>query len=315
MSNTSSGTPAMWHKDTSRFGVKMMQKMGWKSGVGLGLRENGTVTHLRVDRKYDTLGIGADKNKDWQDVINNYDILLSNLNKNLSNGTTTETHNDDDDDDDTQNETCGLGHTSALTAPLSAKPSCLSSPAPMFVSAAAATSSSSFSAATSFVSSSTPATPATPAGAVGGSVPVDRHPLKGNEKRTRYKKLDRASYLHRATEEQRCELFGKTKSQESQSQSLTSAVPALEVCPVTVSTSSVQDYFANLAAGVRSGDAEATTVPDAGEEHSHRKRKKGQKTAEEPDSHGTLTKKERRKKDKEQKEKRKRKAKRRKITE
>ncbi|SCV02434.1 LAME_0H00452g1_1 [Lachancea meyersii CBS 8951] len=48
-----------WSNDTSRFGHKHLEKMGWKPGSGLGLMPNSTTTHVKVSIKDDTLGLGA----------------------------------------------------------------------------------------------------------------------------------------------------------------------------------------------------------------------------------------------------------------
>lgn len=42
--------------DTQKFGYKMMEKMGWAEGRGLGAKESGQLTHVKVNRKKDTLG-------------------------------------------------------------------------------------------------------------------------------------------------------------------------------------------------------------------------------------------------------------------
>lgn len=50
---------ADWAKDTSAFGQKMLLKMGWKQGNGLGKNQQGTNTNLRAIRREVNLGIGA----------------------------------------------------------------------------------------------------------------------------------------------------------------------------------------------------------------------------------------------------------------
>jgi Pin2-interacting protein X1 len=50
---------ADWANDTSSFGQKMLLKMGWKQGNGLGKNQQGTSTNLRAVRREENLGIGA----------------------------------------------------------------------------------------------------------------------------------------------------------------------------------------------------------------------------------------------------------------
>lgn len=46
-----------WAKDQSRFGMKMLQKMGWKDGAGLGAKEQGATVFLKVEKKEDLSGM------------------------------------------------------------------------------------------------------------------------------------------------------------------------------------------------------------------------------------------------------------------
>lgn len=45
-----------WKSDTSKFGYKMLTKMGWREGQGLGRNEDGSTEHLAVQFKADTVG-------------------------------------------------------------------------------------------------------------------------------------------------------------------------------------------------------------------------------------------------------------------
>ncbi|RKO90659.1 hypothetical protein BDK51DRAFT_5596, partial [Blyttiomyces helicus] len=47
-----------WKDDQSKFGLKMMQKMGWSEGKGLGAREDGQTEHVKIKLKEDNLGTG-----------------------------------------------------------------------------------------------------------------------------------------------------------------------------------------------------------------------------------------------------------------
>ncbi|PXF49081.1 PIN2/TERF1-interacting telomerase inhibitor 1 [Gracilariopsis chorda] len=57
-----------WAKDKSRFGFKMLQKMGWSEGKGLGRLEDGRTAALRARKKGDKQGLGVANAKDnpWQ---------------------------------------------------------------------------------------------------------------------------------------------------------------------------------------------------------------------------------------------------------
>lgn len=39
-----------WAEDRSAFGYRMLEKMGWREGRGLGLKEDGSTTHVRAKR-------------------------------------------------------------------------------------------------------------------------------------------------------------------------------------------------------------------------------------------------------------------------
>lgn len=63
------------------FGFKMMQKMGWCEGKGLGKGEDGMTQHIKLKKKDNNLGIGAEvgQHDRWFSVTNNYDKLLEKL--------------------------------------------------------------------------------------------------------------------------------------------------------------------------------------------------------------------------------------------
>lgn len=48
-----------WAEDKGKFGYRMLEKMGWSDGKGLGAREDGMTQHLRARKKRDAAGIGA----------------------------------------------------------------------------------------------------------------------------------------------------------------------------------------------------------------------------------------------------------------
>ena len=48
----------LWSNDESKFGKKLMEKMGWKSGDGLGSQGQGIVDPITVAANQDKKGIG-----------------------------------------------------------------------------------------------------------------------------------------------------------------------------------------------------------------------------------------------------------------
>ncbi|XP_069742719.1 PIN2/TERF1-interacting telomerase inhibitor 1 isoform X2 [Narcine bancroftii] len=71
-----------WKNDESRFGLKMLEKMGWSKGKGLGAHEQGTTENIKVQIKNNTVGLGATKNHEdnWIAHQDEFNELLSKLN-------------------------------------------------------------------------------------------------------------------------------------------------------------------------------------------------------------------------------------------
>eukprot|EP00126_Sphaerothecum_destruens_P005037 Sdes_comp18518_c0_seq1m8562 len=71
-----------WSQDEGKFGFKMLEKMGWKKGKGLGISEQGKTDFVKVKRKEDSFGIGAKINhsNNWLEHQNAFDEILSRLN-------------------------------------------------------------------------------------------------------------------------------------------------------------------------------------------------------------------------------------------
>ncbi|XP_055920554.1 PIN2/TERF1-interacting telomerase inhibitor 1 isoform X2 [Eupeodes corollae] len=68
-------------EDTDRFGTKMLEKMGWSKGKGLGKSEDGTQDFVRVKYKSDERGLGFQVRDDqWTEHDKNFNGLLQNLN-------------------------------------------------------------------------------------------------------------------------------------------------------------------------------------------------------------------------------------------
>ncbi|KAL6049919.1 PIN2/TERF1-interacting telomerase inhibitor 1 isoform X1 [Balamuthia mandrillaris] len=74
----------LWANDTSKFGYKMLQRMGWSEGKGLGLNEDGQTEHIKVKKKDNTEGIGVDHAASSRAWLSNSDAfcqILQNLNQ------------------------------------------------------------------------------------------------------------------------------------------------------------------------------------------------------------------------------------------
>eukprot|EP00041_Stephanoeca_diplocostata_P039855 m.1638020 g.1638020 ORF g.1638020 m.1638020 type:complete len:349 (-) comp26595_c0_seq1:331-1377(-) len=72
-----------WANDTSKFGYKMMEKMGWQNGQGLGTNNSGMTEHVKVTTKNNNLGIGAttkDNDYAWLRVQDTFNSVLDDLN-------------------------------------------------------------------------------------------------------------------------------------------------------------------------------------------------------------------------------------------
>ncbi|XP_069461828.1 PIN2/TERF1-interacting telomerase inhibitor 1 isoform X2 [Ambystoma mexicanum] len=71
-----------WSKDESKFGQKMLEKMGWSKGKGLGAKEQGSTENIKVQLKNDTLGLGASVNHEdnWLAHQDDFNQILAQLN-------------------------------------------------------------------------------------------------------------------------------------------------------------------------------------------------------------------------------------------
>ncbi|XP_076659340.1 uncharacterized protein LOC143362758 [Halictus rubicundus] len=73
-----------WSEDSNKFGQKMLEKMGWTSGKGLGANEQGMTEHVRVSFKNDASGIGYkndDLDKAWTEHQDGFNSFLQKLQK------------------------------------------------------------------------------------------------------------------------------------------------------------------------------------------------------------------------------------------
>lgn len=75
---------AAWASDKSGFGHKMLAKMGWSEGKGLGKNKQGQTHNLRAIRREDSLGIGASTDthgsEGFSQTSSNFHGVLAKLN-------------------------------------------------------------------------------------------------------------------------------------------------------------------------------------------------------------------------------------------
>ncbi|KAM8832085.1 PIN2/TERF1-interacting telomerase inhibitor 1 [Spinachia spinachia] len=71
-----------WTKDESKFGQKMMERMGWSKGKGLGRSEQGSTDNIKVKVKNDHYGLGttASYEDNWIAHQDDFNELLAQLN-------------------------------------------------------------------------------------------------------------------------------------------------------------------------------------------------------------------------------------------
>nr|KAF6347176.1 PIN2 (TERF1) interacting telomerase inhibitor 1 [Pipistrellus kuhlii] len=71
-----------WSNDDSKFGQRMLEKMGWSKGKGLGAQEQGATEHIKVQVKNNNLGLGATINNEdnWIAHQDDFNQLLAQLN-------------------------------------------------------------------------------------------------------------------------------------------------------------------------------------------------------------------------------------------
>ncbi len=79
-----------WASDKTSFGQRMLKKMGWTEGKGLGKNEEGTSTNLRAVKREENLGIGAKTDLFGDDgfskTSNNFHGVLATLHAEHGNG-------------------------------------------------------------------------------------------------------------------------------------------------------------------------------------------------------------------------------------
>ena len=96
---------SQWANDPNSFGRKMLSKLGWKEGSGLGKNQQGSSTHLRAVKRSESLGIGAESDafgdKGWQDTNAGFHGVLANLKREYS-SSGIQDDNDEDVDEATK---------------------------------------------------------------------------------------------------------------------------------------------------------------------------------------------------------------------
>lgn len=66
--------------DANKFGQKMLEKMGWQQGKGLGPKGDGRVEHIKVSYKNDSKGMGyKESNDQWTQHETHFSALLESL--------------------------------------------------------------------------------------------------------------------------------------------------------------------------------------------------------------------------------------------
>jgi len=71
----------LWANDESKFGQKLMEKMGWEKGRGLGANQDGMVDHITLKHKDNTKGVGFQGHDDtWLAHQDDFQNVLAALN-------------------------------------------------------------------------------------------------------------------------------------------------------------------------------------------------------------------------------------------
>ncbi|XP_054871935.1 PIN2/TERF1-interacting telomerase inhibitor 1 isoform X1 [Amphiprion ocellaris] len=86
-----------WSNDDSKFGQKMLERMGWSKGKGLGRTEQGSTDHIKVSVKNNNYGLGANASHEdnWIAHQDDFNELLAQLNNCHSQNNSNETAADD----------------------------------------------------------------------------------------------------------------------------------------------------------------------------------------------------------------------------
>ncbi|KAM7344615.1 uncharacterized protein ACRADG_011267 isoform 2-T2 [Cochliomyia hominivorax] len=99
------------YEDKNRFGTKMLEKMGWTMGKGLGAQEDGSKDFIRIRYKNDELGLGFEHRDDqWTQHEQSFNGLLKTLNNDDDPGDS-QTKQENGDKSEDEMPTLGFGFT------------------------------------------------------------------------------------------------------------------------------------------------------------------------------------------------------------
>jgi len=71
----------LWADDQNKFGQKLMEKMGWEQGKGLGAKSDGRLEHISLRHKDDSKGVGFQGHDDtWLEHQDDFQAVLAALN-------------------------------------------------------------------------------------------------------------------------------------------------------------------------------------------------------------------------------------------
>jgi len=71
----------LWANDESKFGQKLMEKMGWEKGNGLGANQDGRVENIKIKHKDNSKGVGFEGHDDtWLAHQDDFQAVLAALN-------------------------------------------------------------------------------------------------------------------------------------------------------------------------------------------------------------------------------------------
>ncbi|KAM4713723.1 PIN2/TERF1-interacting telomerase inhibitor 1 [Anableps anableps] len=86
-----------WSNDDNKFGQKMLERMGWSKGKGLGRSEQGSTEHIKVKVKNNNHGLGANASHEdnWIAHQDEFNELLAQLNDHHGQNTSNEARPDE----------------------------------------------------------------------------------------------------------------------------------------------------------------------------------------------------------------------------
>ncbi|KAK8745881.1 hypothetical protein OTU49_000071 [Cherax quadricarinatus] len=94
---------AAWAADDNKFGQKLMEKMGWSKGKGLGREEQGNPQHISVKYKNNSKGIGyKGKDDEWIKHYEDFESVLASLNSEHSSTANSKTNSAGNSDKETE---------------------------------------------------------------------------------------------------------------------------------------------------------------------------------------------------------------------